>query len=170
MLNDAHQAIIGWMETLAGMTGAPKTHWGPSGPPNPYPNIPYPNIPYPNIGVVPCGSSGDGPPQPRALKWAENTTDGTLRDTQWHEVLTISCAQAAGSSKIHSCGHMVMDEHIAMSRITHSPNVTRWNDTENLQWAVAGGFVREARGKCLSVVGAETDGGGRRSGGIDGVW
>jgi hypothetical protein len=49
---------------------------------------------------------------------------------------------------------MKEDEAIAMSRITHSPNVTRWNDTENLQWSVAEGFVREARGKCLSVVSA----------------
>ena len=28
MLNDdAHQAIIGWLETLAGLPGAPQAHW-----------------------------------------------------------------------------------------------------------------------------------------------
>ena len=70
---------------------------GPNGPPDA----------YANVGVVPCGSFGDGPSQPRALKWAENITDGTLRDTQWHEALTISCAQASSTGKMHQCGAMV---------------------------------------------------------------
>ena len=75
----------------------------------------------------------------------------TLRETEWHEALTISCAQAAASAGVKACGALAVDEHIALSRLTHSPDPARWNDTLNLQWAVDMGFVREARGKCLSA-------------------
>ena len=138
MLNDAaHAAVISFLKIQAGVN----EKWPRSGPPDA----------YPNVGLVACGATGDGPGLPKSLRWKENITDGTLRETEWHEALTISCAQAAASAGVKACGALAVDEHIALSRLTHSPDPARWNDTLNLQWAVDKGFVREARGKCLSA-------------------
>lgn len=140
MLNDAaHEAAIAWLKRQAGT----EEKWPSSGPPDA----------YANIGLVDCVSTGDGPGQPCALSWAENATDGTLRESRWHDALTISCAQASERGELSQCGNLQVDESIALSVLRVGPGATTWNWTMNLKWHVTeAGFVQGARGKCLSPV------------------